>query len=51
MHFQLNNPLTPDSQPLDAWGFLLLAAVLIWFWRESMFVRSGVAEVVPERSA
>jgi membrane protease YdiL (CAAX protease family) len=50
MHFQLNNPLTPDSQPLDAWGFLLLAGVLVWFWRESMFVRGGVAEVVPERS-
>lgn len=47
MHFQLNNPITPDSQPYDALGFLLLAAAFVWFARARMFVVGGVSEVVP----
>jgi len=49
MHFQLNNPLTPDGQPWDALAFLLLGAVLVWYWRDSMFSPGGVSEVVPSQ--
>jgi membrane protease YdiL (CAAX protease family) len=48
MHFQLNNPITPDGQPFDAIAFFLLAAGLVWWYRSSMFNRSGNTTVVPE---
>jgi membrane protease YdiL (CAAX protease family) len=48
MHFQLNNPITPDGQPYDALAFLLLALLLIGYRRDSMFVPGGYSEVVPQ---
>ena len=51
MHFQLNNPITPDSQPYDALGFLLLAIGLLWRARKRMFVVGGISEVVPGNAA
>lgn len=48
MHFQLNNPLTPDGQPLDAVAFLVLAIGLIWFYRSSAFKPGGNMVVVPD---
>ncbi len=47
MHFQLNNPITPDGQPLDAIAFLLLAVALIWWQRGAMFARTGYSVVIP----
>ncbi len=51
MHFQLNNPLTPDAQPWDAVAFLLLAALLLWHFRATAFGLTGVTVVVPVESA
>ncbi len=47
MHFQLNNPLTPDAQPWDSVAFLALAVLLVWRFRSSMFCRTGNTMVVP----
>ena len=47
MHFQLNNPITPDGQPFDAIAFLALAAALVWWRGAAMFRRTGNTVVVP----
>jgi uncharacterized protein len=47
-HFQLINPLWPDAQPHDMYLFVLLAAVVVWANRKTMFNReSGIITVVP----
>jgi uncharacterized protein len=49
LHFQLNNPLWPDAQPLDMYLFAALAVVIVWFSRDTMLRRgAGVTEVVPD---
>jgi hypothetical protein len=51
-HFQLNNPVWPDAQPYDTLFFLLVAVLVVWFNRQTMFSRSGgVTKVVPGISA
>jgi membrane protease YdiL (CAAX protease family) len=47
-HFQLNNPLWPDAQPMDTWVFVALAVLVVWLNRKAMFDRTGVTEVVPK---
>ncbi len=47
-HFQLINPLWPDAQPYDTYLFVLVACVVVWANRDSMFTRAGsVSEVIP----
>ena len=47
-HFQLINPLWPDAQPYDTWFFVLVAVVVVWVNRKTMFTREGaVTEVIP----
>lgn len=47
-HFQLNNPLWPDAQPYDIVYFAMVAAVVIWINRRTMFTRQGaVVDVMP----
>ena len=50
-HFQLINPLWPDAQPYDTWFFVLVAVVVVWVNRKTMFTREGaVTEVIPGAS-
>mgnify|MGYP005854481825 CR=1 FL=1 len=51
-HWQLINPFWPDAQPWDTWILLLVAVIVVWWNRDTMFTReSGVTEVLlPTRS-
>lgn len=47
-HFQLNNPLWPDAQPLDMYLFVLLAVIVVWLNRAAMLTKAGaVTRVIP----
>lgn len=47
-HWQLINPFWPDAQPNDTWILVVVAAVVVWWNRETMFTREGaVTEVIP----
>jgi hypothetical protein len=47
-HWQLINPFWPDAQPWDTWILVMVAFVVVWWNRDTMFTRSGaVSEVVP----
>ena len=47
-HWQLINPFWPDAQPWDTWILVGVAAVIVWWKRDSLFTRVGaVTEVVP----
>ncbi len=47
-HWQLINPFWPDAQPYDTWIYVAVAAVVVWWHRESMFTRKdAVTRVVP----
>lgn len=52
-HFQMMNPLFPDAQPWDNLIFILVAAIIVWLNRRSMFERGqGVTDVLaPEDNA
>jgi uncharacterized protein len=51
-HFQLNNPLWPDAMPYDMYLYVLVAVVVIWLNRGTMFRReTGHTAVVPEANA
>ena len=48
LHFQLMNPIWPDAQPHDTTILLVVAALLVWRQRRTMFSRVGaVTEIVP----
>jgi membrane protease YdiL (CAAX protease family) len=47
-HLQLINPLWPDAQPYDTGLFVVVAAIVVWLNRGTMFTRHGAAtDVVP----
>ncbi|MBW2631609.1 MAG: CPBP family intramembrane metalloprotease [Deltaproteobacteria bacterium] len=47
-HFCLNNPVWPDAQPYDIYLFMVVAVLVVWFNRKTMFNREGaITEVVP----
>ncbi len=47
-HFQLINPLWPDAQPYDTYFFVLVALVIVWLNRRTMFAPAGaVTAVIP----
>lgn len=49
LHWQLNNPLWPDVQPYDTWLFVIVAVVIVWLNRKTMFSREGaITEVIPK---
>jgi transposase len=51
-HWQLINPFWPDAQPWDTWNLLVLAVIVVWWNRDTMFTREGaVTEVVPAKHA
>ncbi len=47
-HWQLNMPMWPDAQPWDMYLFVVLALVVVWVDRRTMFSRgAGATEVIP----
>jgi membrane protease YdiL (CAAX protease family) len=51
-HFQLINPLWPDGQPYDSYVFVIVAALVVWANRRTMFAREGaVTAVIPRAEA
>ena len=40
-HFQMMNPIWPDAQPWDNLLYVIVAAVIVWLNRRSMFQREG----------
>lgn len=49
LHLQLINPLWPDAQPYDNFIFIILAVVIVWLNRSTMFSRQGaITEIFPE---
>jgi membrane protease YdiL (CAAX protease family) len=51
-HWQLINPFWPDAQPYDTWILVAVAAVVVWWNRDTMFTRTGaVTEVIPVHGA
>jgi uncharacterized protein len=49
-HFMLINPVWPDAQPYDTYIFALIAIVIVWLHRDSMFTRTdSVTQVVPDK--
>ena len=50
-HFQMMNPIFPDSQPWDSLLFAIAAIIIVWLNRRTMFQRgSGVTTILmPER--
>ena len=51
-HFMLINPAWPDAQPYDTYIFALVAAVIVWLNRETLFTRKySIIEVVPQKTA
>ncbi|MEA3347458.1 MAG: CPBP family intramembrane glutamic endopeptidase [Pseudomonadota bacterium] len=50
-HFSLMNPVFPDAQPYDTYLLIVVAALLVWRHRKTMFTREGVVvEVIPHVS-
>jgi membrane protease YdiL (CAAX protease family) len=45
-HFQMNNPLWPDAQPWDMYGFVFAAVVVVWLERRALFDRESAAVAV-----
>ena len=47
-HWQLINPFWPDAQPYDTWILVGIAAIVVWWNRDSLFTRkSAVITVIP----
>lgn len=47
-HFMLINPVWPDAQPYDTYLFSLIAVVIVWLNRKTMFTRKySITEVIP----
>jgi len=47
-HFVLMNPILPDAEPYDTYIILVVAVVIVWLNRQTMFTRKHVVtEVVP----
>lgn len=46
-HLQVINPLWPDVQPYDTWVFVIVAAILVWLNRKTMFSRhNAITDVI-----
>ena len=48
-HFQAINPIWPDAQPYDTYILVVVAVVIVWLNRRSMFASAdAVTRVIPE---
>lgn len=51
-HFMLINPVWPDAQPYDTYLFALIAVVIVWLNRKTMFTCAySITEVIPGERA
>ena len=51
-HFQMMNPIFPDAQPWDNLLFIVLAAIIVWLNRSTIFqCDSGVTEILMPEAA
>ena len=49
-HWQLINPFWPDAQPWDTIILVVVAIIVVWWNRDTMFTREGaMTEVLPSR--
>ncbi len=47
LHFQLNNPIWPDAQPWDNLLIAVIAVILVWLKRRTMFQQgAGVTDIL-----
>ena len=47
LHFQLNNPIWPDAQPWDNFFIVVIAFIVVWLNRHTIFQRdSGITDVL-----
>lgn len=50
-HLSVMNPLLPDAQPYDSYLLIVIAALVVWFNRKTMFTgRGAVTEVIPRHN-
>lgn len=50
-HFTVMNPVLPAAEPYDTYILVIVAAVIVWLNRKTMFTRThAVTEVVPSTS-
>jgi uncharacterized protein len=50
-HFMLGNPISPDAQPYDTYLLIVIAVLVVWFHRKSMFKKKGAAiDIIPWES-
>ncbi|MFO8112369.1 MAG: CPBP family intramembrane glutamic endopeptidase [Desulfosalsimonadaceae bacterium] len=48
-HFTLMNPVFPDAQPYDTYILIGIALVVVWIYKEAMFMKEGaVTTVIPK---
>lgn len=47
-HFMLMNPVFPDAQPYDTWIIIVIAIIVVWINRKTMFTSEGaITRVIP----
>ncbi len=48
-HFTVMNPVLPDAEPYDTYILVVVAAVIVWLNRQTIFTRkNAITEVVPQ---
>jgi hypothetical protein len=45
-HFQLINPIWPDAQPYDTYLIIIIAVLVVWLNRKTMFTKAGAVTMV-----
>lgn len=52
LHFQLNNPIWPDAQPWDNVLIVIVAIIVVWLRRDTMFKQdAGVSAILMPKDA
>lgn len=47
-HFMLMNPIFPDAQPYDTYIIIVIAVIVVWVNRKTMFTKEGaITRVIP----
>jgi len=47
-HFMMMNPIFPDAQPYDTYIIIVIAAIIVWVNRKTMFTKEGsITRVIP----
>ena len=47
-HFMLMNPVFPDAQPYDTYIIIVIAVIVVWVNRKTMFTKDGaITRVIP----